>query len=76
MKFFHLSQRYTVAAKRRTDGHYSVSICQCKPSGTYSAQLGSRIAAHRLKHGRFFVQSRVALVATLRTLQQNARSAP
>lgn len=78
MRFFHLRSRnngipsdkggYTVAYKSRPNGMYSVSICQCNTNQKYDEKLGEKVAAMRIGRGQFFVQDRVAFIATLTTL--------
>lgn len=59
---------YTVAIKPRSNGMFSVSICQCNTNQRYDEKLGEKIAESRLSRGQFFVQPKADLVATLETL--------
>lgn len=84
VRFFHLRTRnngipsekggHTVAYKRRNDGNYSVSICQCNTNQRYDERLGEKIADMRLSRGQFFVQSRADFIATLQTLHNKLSS--
>lgn len=59
---------YTVAVAVRNDGQYALTICQCNTNQVYDPKLGEKVAAGRMKHGRFFVQSKEDMIATLNTL--------
>lgn len=59
---------YTVAYKRRKDGTYSVTICQCNTVQKYDEKLGEKIAKGRMERGQFFVQTKDALKNTLNLL--------
>lgn len=84
VKFFHLRTRnngvpqekggYTVAVKSRPNGMYAVSICQCNSKQTYDERLGEKVAEQRVGSGKFFVQSKAELVATLNTLHNKLSS--
>lgn len=78
VRFIHLRSRkngvaqdrggYTVGIKQRTNGEFSVSICQCHTNQKYNEELGEKTARERLRQGQFFVQDRTTLVDTLNTL--------
>jgi hypothetical protein len=78
IKFIHLRQRnngiaqdkggYTVAIKERSNGVFSVTICQCNTNQRYDEKLGEKVAAQRLNRGQFFVQKHDELASTLNTL--------
>lgn len=75
---FHLRRRnngiaestggYSVAVKPRKDGRYNVTISQCNERQKYDEKLGEKIAASRMKQGKYFVSTHDDLVATLNTL--------
>ncbi len=78
VRFFHLRTRnngvaqdkggITVAYKRRANGAYSITICQCNTNQRYDERLGEKVAAGRLEQGKFMVQGREDFIATLQTL--------
>lgn len=59
---------YTVAVARRSNGLFSVTICQCNTNQRYDERLGQKIAETRLGRGQFFVQDRKQLEDTLHLL--------
>lgn len=76
--FIHLRQRnngiampcggYTIAVKKRSDGQFSIAICQCNSRQRYDAKLGEKVALSRINRGQFMVQDLATLEATLHTL--------
>jgi hypothetical protein len=78
VRFIHLRTRtngvaqqkggYTIACKKRDDGNWALTICQCNSNQTYDGKLGEKVAAARMKRGQYFVQSDADMQATLNTL--------
>lgn len=86
IKFVHLRSRkngvatdkggYTIAIKARSNGLYSVSICQCNTNQRYDERLGEKVAEQRLTKGQFFVQDKAQVEATLNTLHTKLCTGP